>query len=272
VTLALFAALIATLMVILIIVRLRRTTDHSAQRFDPVSAWLRAGIMFCFFYLVSWATGTMEYIVTEPIVTPEQLADPAWRLWAGGMVVFILIAYWGIWARFTIRFERKLELLSQIVFGLLWGTAFGQMFLSLWHIAEMIGPGWTTWQVFLLAYAMLAFWQWFLMDMYWDIYISPEHDTAYSIALKVVATHIPNSTLGLIFFALYGNHVIFIGLQCLALMGCSITMRMPSPWCKTPTPPARTAPSKFFGLPRCAGYKSADPANDIYLKQAHLPR
>jgi hypothetical protein len=272
-----FAAWIAVLMIVLLVYYLRNyhkpeILQREVSVFSPTAAWLRAGISFCVFYLVSWATGTMEAIVSSPIATPEQLASTGWWLWVVGLTVFILIAYWGIWARYTIRFDRKLDLVPQIAYGLVWGTAMGQMILSIWHIAEMIGPEWATWQVFLLAYAMISIWQWLLMDMFWDIYISPEHDSPLSIMLKVPLSHIPNVTLCLIFFAIHRNYAIFIALQTLALVGCSINMRMPAPWSKEPTPSARREPSFFWGLPRCSGYKSDDPENDPYLKAAHLSR
>jgi len=108
--------------------------------------------------------------------------------------------------------------------------------------------------------------------MYWDIYISPEHDTLFSIGLKVAVTHVPNVTITLIFFALYENYVLFIALQTLALTGACIMMRMPAPWSKEKHLIARKIPSVFFGLPRCGGYVSPDPENDPYLKAAHLPR
>jgi hypothetical protein len=246
--------------------------QREVSEFIPMAAWLRAGFSFCLFYLVSWATGTMQAIVSSPIATAEQLASGGWWLWVIGLIAFILFAYWGIWARYTIRFERKLDLFPQIIFGLLWGSAFGQMLLSLWHIAAMIGRGWATWQVWLLAYVLITVWQWLLMDMYWDIYISPEHDSPKSIMLKVPLTHIPNVTLCLIFFAIHRNYLIFIALQTLALVGASINLRMPAPWSTDKTLPARRARSIFWGLPRCGGYISDDPENDPYLKAAHLSR
>jgi len=263
---------VAALMVGLWVVYLRGYRDHPADVFSPAAAHLRAGIFFCFCYLASWATGVLETILSEPVFTPAQWSDPVWRAWAIGLALFIAVAYWVVWARFTIRFDRKLDLAPQLLFGLLWGTSFGQLFLSFWHIAAMIGPDWAKWQVWLLTYAWLSVWQWLLMDMYWDIWISPEHDSAYSIALKVPATHIPNLTLGLIFFALYENHALFVAFQTMALAGCSVAMRMPAPWSRESTPPARRGPSLFRGLPRAVGYRSPDPANDPYLKQAHLPR
>jgi hypothetical protein len=74
----------------------------------------------------------------------------------------------------------------------------------------------------------------------------------------------------LIFLTIYENYVIFIALQTLALVGCSINMRMPAPWSKEKTSAARRVPSIFWGLPRCGGYISDDPENDPYLKAAHL--
>ena len=270
-----FAFCIITILVILIgyyLVRYRKqgTRRYGVTDFNPAVAWLRAGIFFCVFYIVSWATGTLEVILTTPIASEEQLLDTRWWSWLVGLTVFIIFAYWGIWARYTIRFDRKIALLPQALFGLIWGTALGQMLLSIWRVSIMIGPSWKVWQQWLLAYVLIGIWQWLLMDMYWDVYISPEHDSPKSIKIKTLFTHIPNVTLCLIFLAIYGNYAIFIALQTLALVGCSINMRMPAPWSKEKTPAARRVPSMFWGLPRCGGYVSDDPANDPYLKAAHL--
>ena len=260
--------------ILLVVYRVRyakpEILEQEIVEFNPVTAWLRAGILFCLFFLISWATGTMEMILSSPIATPEQLTDPRWRMWVIGLTIFILIAYWGIWARYTIRFDRKLDLIPQTAFGLIWGLSFGQMLLSIWQIVVMLTPNWAYWQQGILAYIFISLWQWLLMDMYWDIYISPEHDSPKSIKLKVPLTHVPNVTLSLIFFILYQNYVIFIALQTLALLGASIHMRMPAPWSKEKTPAARREPSMFWGLPRCGGYISEDPENDPYLKSANL--
>ena len=240
------------------------------KEFNPTTAWLRAGMLFCLFFLISWGTGTMRLILYSPVATPEQLTNPSWKLWVIGLTIFILFAYWGIWARYTIRFDRKLDLIPQMVFGLLWGLSFGQMLLSIWRITVMLTPNWTPWQQGILAYVFISLWQWLLMDMYWDIYISPEHDNPKSIKFKVPLTHVPNVTLSLIFFIIHQNYAIFIALQTLALLGASIHMRMPAPWSKEKTPAAHREPSMFWGLPRCGGYISEDPENDPYLKAAHL--
>ena len=220
----LFAYGIAAVMGVLLVYynlhsRKPATRQLDISKFDPLAAWLRAGILFCAFYLISWATGTMQVIVTSPVVTAEQSRDVSWWLWVAGLAAFILFAYWGIWARYTIRFDRKIDLVPQAVYGLIWGTALGQMLLSIWRISTMIAPSWKVWQQWLLAYVLIGIWQWLLMDMYWDVYISPEHDSPKSIKIKTLVTHIPNVTLCLIFLAVHGNYAIFIALQTLALAG-----------------------------------------------------
>ena len=268
-----FASIIAVIMCASVVVYLLRYRNCDSEQYVPIAAWIRGLIYCCFTYLLAWYFGVWDAILAQPIATTEQLQSSNWQIWVGGLFAWILFSYWGVWGRFTVRFDRKLNLLPQITFGLLWGTASGQMFLVIWHFSTMVGGGeWAIWQVYALTYLIITFWQWFLMDMYWDIYISPEHDTLFSIGLKVAVTHVPNITISLIFFALYENYVIFIALQTLALTGACIMMRMPGPWCTDKHLLARQIPSMFFGLPRCGGYVSEDPENDPYLKAAHLPR
>jgi hypothetical protein len=138
-------------------------------------------------------------------------------------------------------------------------------------VAQAVGSPWAPWQVWLLAYTSIAIWQWLWQDYCWDVYISPEHDSPWSIKIKVIATHIPNITTCLIFFALYENYAIFVALQTWALVGASLAMRMPAPWSREVTPPA-TRSAGLFGLTRASGYVSVDPENDPYLRAAHLPR
>lgn len=270
-----FAILMLVLMVgLFAYYRINYRTEEIQQRelheYIPAAAWLRAGILFCLFYLAAWITGTLEAVLASPIASIEQTANSRWLTWVVVLTAFILFAYWGIWARFTIRFDRRLDLLPQVIYGLVWGTAFGGMLLSIWRISDMVASDWQPWAQWLVGFSLIGLWQWLLMDMYWDVYISPEHDSPKSIRIKTIFTHIPNVTLCLIFLAIYGNYAIFIALQTLALVGCSIFMRMPAPWSREKTPPARRTRSIFFGLPRCGGYLPDDPENDPYLKAAHL--
>ncbi len=233
--------------------------NHAADVYSPSAAWMRASIYFVYCILIAEWSGALEAAFASPIVTSDQLNNPVW--WVSTIVVFafILIAYWGYWARNTLQFGRKLNVFPQAIFGVLWGITSGLYFLALWHIAESIGlhfsggNGWATWQVWLLAYLLISVWQMFWMDMFWDVYVSPEHDTPESIMAKVPRTHIPNMTLCLTYFAFYENYWLFVLLQTLALLAASFGMRMPAPWSKEPTPAARRVPG-ILGLSRAGGY------------------
>ena len=269
----LFSTIVVIVVTIIIVALIglyfTRYRGHPPDVFSPKAAWIRAGIYFCACYLISVASGVFDALVSNPVVTPEQLADTGWRLWTGGLFLLVIVAYWVIWARYTLRFERRLDVIPQTIFGLLWGLASGMLFLSFYHLAQRIGTEWPTWVVWLLAYTMIGVWQWLWQDYYWDVHISPEHDSPWSIRFKVFATHIPNITACLIFFAIYQNHAIFVFLQTWALLGASIAMRMQAPWSREVTPPA-TQGTGLLGFKRASGYVSDDPANDPYLRAAHL--
>jgi len=246
--------------------------DIPADKYLPAAAWSRACIYFCCCYLFAWFSGALPAALSGPIATQEQLTNPIWRAWVFGLFVLVTIGYWVIWRRFTIHFERKLELLPQVFFGLIWGLAAGFLFLSFWHLVQTVAPSLPVWAIWLITYLLISVWQWLFQDYGWDVYISPEHDCPWSIAVKVPATHIPNVTFCLIFFAIYGNYWIFVALQTWALIGASVAMRMPSPWSTDETPPARRVPGLFGqDRARAAGYDAADKRNDIYLRSTGLP-
>jgi hypothetical protein len=108
------------------------------------------------------------------------------------------------------------------------------------------------------------------MLFYWDLYIAPEHDSRFSIALKTIVVHIPQTFVCVSYLTLYNNYAIVMALETLALLGAAIAMRMPPFWSTESTPAARQYRLPF-GLIYAGGYISSDPANDRYLKSAHLP-
>jgi hypothetical protein len=244
-------------MAILLGLYLARFRGHPPDLWSAPAAWSRAGIYFCFCLLAAQASGALQATLDSPLVYPGQAADPWWWLSTAVVLIFIIAAYWGYWYHNTLRFGRKLEILPQGVFGLCWGFTTGLYFLSFWHLALAVGENWPLWGVWLLAYILISVWQALWMDMYWDVWVSPEHDSPESIRRKVPRTHIPNMTLCLTYFAVYQNYWIFIGLQTIALLAASYGMRMPAPWSREPTPPARQVPG-ILGLPRAGGYVAED--------------
>lgn len=238
--------------------------------FSPAAAWLRACIFFCACSIASWLSGVQALVLATPVVTAQQLQDHVWLAWTVGFLILIIVGYWGVWARYTIRFERSRHLPSQIPFGLLWGLSVGQFILVFWHAVNRIGDAWPTSLIILVSWisagTIFALW----MLFYWDLYIAPEHDSRYSIALKTVVVHIPQTLVCIIYVTLFNNFAIVILMETLALTGAAIAMRMPPFWSTESTPVAQPH-SLPFGFIYAGGYVSSDPENDPYLRQAHLP-
>lgn len=245
-------ALLAVLVPIVVLYVLR-WRGHDPAVWSPPAAWSRWAIYCCLCLIFADVSGAMETTLSSPLVYPGQLQDPWWLITTSALFLFIIVAYWGYWYRNTLRFGRRLDFFPQLIFGLGWGFCTGLLFLCWWHLALWIGAGWPRWGVGLLAYFLISLWQALFMDMYWDIYVSPEHDTPQSIRQKVPRTHIPNMTFCLIWLVVYENYWLFIGLQTTALLAASFGMRMPAPWCRDNIPAPRRVPG-LLGLPRAGGH------------------
>jgi len=254
------AIAIATLLVVLVGVWFARYRHHPWDIYYPKIAWLRAGIYFCSCYLLSYWTGAMELLVTSPIATATQLASSNWLLFTGGFYIFIFVAYAGVWSYFTPVFERQSNRLVSAVFGFLWGSSSGQLFLSIWLLVGHLGmPEWGTWIVtFLILGAYQPNWH----NIYWDHYIAPEHDTPMTQKIKALGCHIPNLTIGLTHLTFYDNYFIFFSAQVIACMSAALGMRYPAPWvAPSALNWARTTNTRPA---RCTGYIPKDPLTDPY--------
>lgn len=256
----LFAIGISLVLVVLAVTWYTRYRRHPWDIYYPKIAWLRAGIYFCCCYLLSYWSGTMELLVTSPVARLEQLSDPGWLLFTAGVYLFIFVAYSGVWSYFTPVFERKSNRLVSAVFGFLWGSSSGQLFLSIWLLVGKAGmPEWGTWVV---TFLILGAWQPNWHSIYWDHYIAPEHDTPMTQKIKALGCHIPNLAIGLTHLTLYDSYFVFVSAQVIACMSAALGMRYPAPWV---TPSARDyAHRNNAKPPRCTGYIPQDPLTDKY--------
>jgi hypothetical protein len=270
VLLTLFNTGVVVLLVLLVGRYWSRYRGQDPGVYSPAASWTRAGIYFCCCFLLCWLTGAQATILHTPVATREQLHDPVWIAATFGLTLLIFVAYWGIWARYTLRFDRRLHLVTQIPFGLVWGVCAGQLIITVWHLFSTLGNDWPVWKIWVGTWFVAGSWHWWFHDFYWDLYIAPEHDTPFSIALKTALLHIPQTAICTLYLAVYGNVWVLIGLQTLALLAAAIFMRLPPWWSTETTPAARPHPS-ILGLVRGGGYRSPDPANDPYLKAAHSP-
>jgi hypothetical protein len=217
----------------------------------PGAAWTRAIIYFVICNLISVITGTFDYIVSQEIVTLSQLADPAWWIFVSICFIYIFIAYWILWARMTLHFDRKFHIGSEIIFGVVWGLSMAQVLLSFYRLWIMTGL--TGVPLYLVTYACMGAWQYFTQDYFWDVYVSPEHDTPQSIIKKTLISHIPNVALLLAFLMVFNNFFIFMTAQAFGLVAAAIFQRFPAPWTKGKFDAPMTKPG-LFGLPHGAGY------------------
>ena len=218
----------------------------------PSAAWTRALIYFSFCNLFTAASGTLEQIFSRPLFTTEQITNLYWILPVIFCFTYVIIAYVIIWPRSTLNFDRKYYLGSEIVFGIIWGFSTGGILLSFYHLWSLTGiPPWVT---FFLSFSCIGMWQYLIQAYFWDIYVSPEHDTPKSILIKTFACHIPNALISLSFLTIWGNYAIFIFIFIIALLASTIGQRFPAPWAKGNFH-APMFKSGIFGLPIGSGYE-----------------
>jgi len=234
--------------------------NHPWDIYYPKLAWMRGGMYFCACYTLSYFTGGMELILTSPLVTEAQLHNPNWIWFTVGITVFIFTAYAGLWSYFTPVFERETNILISALFGFLWGTSSGQLFLSIWILTGYLPlPAWGS---AVAAFLVLAMYQPNWHNIYWDHYIAPEHDTPMTQVIKATCCHIPNLAIMLTYLTLYENYLIFVLAQVVACTSAGIGMRFPAPWAE----PSRLnyAVRTDARIPRCTGYRPKDPKSDPY--------
>lgn len=255
-----FAAAVALLGATLAIIYNTRFRNHPWDIYYPKLAWMRGGMYFCACFTISYLTGAMELLLTTPLYTEEQLANPNWRWFTVGVATFIVVMYAGVWSYFTPVFERKKNVLISGLFGLLWGASSGQLFLSVWLLVNYLPL--PMWACSVITFLILGGYQPNWHNIYWDHYIAPEHDTPMTQVIKATCCHIPNLAILLTHLTLYENYWVFVLAQVVACTSAGIGMRYPAPWAE---------PSKLnyavrtdAKVPRCTGYIPDDPKSDPY--------
>jgi hypothetical protein len=258
--LTLFITAVMITGVILAVIYNTKYRNHPWDIYYPRLAWMRAGMYFCACYTLSYFTGGMELILNSPVATEAQLNNPNWVWYTIGVTVFIVAAYSGLWSYFTPVFERKPNIIISALFGALWGSSSGQLFLSVWIIAGYLPlPAWGS---AVAAFLVLAMYQPNWHNIYWDHYIAPEHDTPMTQVIKATCCHIPNLLILLPYLTLYENYLIFVLAQVVACTSAGLGMRYPTPWAEPSQ--LNYAVRTNARIPRCTGYIPDDPKSDPY--------
>ena len=119
----------------------------------PDIAWTRALIYFSFCNLIIAASGTLEHLFNNPLFTLEQTSNPLWISYLVICFIYVSIAYFIVWPRNTLNFDRKYQLGSQIIFGLMWGFSTGGLLLSFYHLWSLAGL--LNWVKYILSNSVL---------------------------------------------------------------------------------------------------------------------
>jgi hypothetical protein len=260
--LQIYALVLGVVLVGLIAQYLRMGRGMPWTSYEAPPAWIRAGIYFCACFLLAYFTGALELVLDSPIVTSEQLGDPAWWAFTAVAVGFICVAYGYVWVKYTVVFDRPRRPLMSALFGVLWGLSTGQLFLSVWVWSQEFSDarGWPVQVAWVGAWALISAWQPNWHSIYWDHYIAPEHDTPLTQRIKALGCHIPNLVITLMYVAVFDNYAIFIALQVAACTFAAVGMRFPAPWTRLSA--QNFAPRTPYRVPRCTGYLSDDYTTD----------
>lgn len=237
--------------IVLLFIYFKKYKGLSVKDWKPGAAWIRSFIYFSICNIIIAATGTLEQVLTQPIFTEEQFLNPIWMVYCVFCFVYVFIAYWILWSRMTLTFDRKCYLGSEIVFGIIWGYCTGGILVSFYHLWSLINI--PVGILYLLSFLSSGIWQYFIQDYFWDIYVSPEHDTPKSIIIKTIICHIPNVAITLGFLLIWNNYLLFISFYIFALVASTIFQKFPAPWAKGVFHAPMTK-SGIFGLPHGAGY------------------
>lgn len=189
-------------------------------------AWLRAFIYFGGCLVVSALTGVMDVILSSAL--PDMGAkSTGWHITLDAWLIIVLVGYLGFWRRGTVTLGRKYYW-TAIPFGLMWGLSEAQLMLGFWSLAEMTGLS-VLW-VAIITYVMVSIFNTALHVLFWDTYVAPGHNITEWNMKKVSFSHTPNLFVGLIFLSLYGDPLVFVMVQTLALTICTNIMRFPPFW------------------------------------------
>lgn len=248
---ACYITLIAIFGFVMVVIYITKYKGLPISVWKPGAAWTRALIYFSFCNIIIATSGTLQHLITQPIFTRDQITNPYWISYYVFCVIYIFIAYWILWSRMTLTFDRKYYLGTEIVFGVVWGFSTGGLLLSFYHLWGLTGIPY--WGSYLLSFISMGIWQYFIQDYFWDIYVSPEHDTPKSIIIKTLVCHIPNVTITLGFLVIWGNYAIYITFFIFALIASTIFQKFPAPWAKGQFHAPMVKPG-IGGLPHGSGY------------------
>jgi len=197
--------------------------------YDSRRAWLRALVFFIVATSIGVASGVTHSLLAQPFASPGQLDTPGWWLATGAYALIVAVGYGVVWPQGTLSHGRRLRAGWLLLFGVAWGLAQGQIFLSIWTWIGLLG--WGTWWTALATYGAIAAYNGLWHSLYWDIHVSPPHNIESWNGRKIALAHTPNLLFTLAYLAIFGFEAawVVVAMQTLALLLSCWFMRFPAP-------------------------------------------
>ncbi|WP_145999069.1 hypothetical protein [Oceanicoccus sp. KOV_DT_Chl] len=196
--------------------------------YDAKLAWVRAWIYFSVCWLLSWVTGVLPTLLNAEIMNLDHLSQLGWQLYMITAWVIVLFGYLYIWPKGTVTYGRKLYPLSTLFIGVVWGLSEAQLFLSFWAVGEQFID--QRWLIALFTYLLASMSNGPLHLLYWDRYVSPDHNIYEWNMKKVGLAHSPNLLISLVYLVVWGDLWIYMMWPTFALIACAYAQKFPAPW------------------------------------------
>ena len=113
-------------------------------------------------------------IVQSDFINPDHLNETSWQVYMLVAWAVVLYGYLYVWPKGTVTYNRKLYPLPTLLLGGVWGLSEAQLFLSFWAIGEHFID--TPWIIAVFTYGMATISNAPLHLLYWDRYVSPDHN------------------------------------------------------------------------------------------------
>ena len=220
--------LIAAVFVLCLIGLLALRRGKDLKQYDPRLAWLRGGVYFSACMLIARASGAWQAVFNQPLASAANRSDPGWILFSAGCAAILYVGYFLVWPRGTLSHGRRLDIPAVLIFGSLWGLSESLLFVAVWFAAaNLIEP---TWLVAVVAFIIISAFSGLWHQLYWDIYVAPEHNILEWNGRKVLFAHVPNLLVTLTYLAIYESFGMFVLFQTIVLLASTYFMRFPGFW------------------------------------------
>ena len=203
------------------------TRGKDTRIYDAKMAWVRAWMYFCLCWLLSWITGVLPALLNAPLVNAEHVLHIGWQLYMVFAWCIVLFGYVYIWPKGTVTYNRRLYPLPTAVIGLVWGLSEAQLFLSFWAVGERFID--SPWLLAGFVYVLASLSNAFLHVLYWDRYVSPDHNIYQWNMKKVALAHNPVIILSLLYLVIWGDLWVSMLWLTFALLACAWAQKFPAP-------------------------------------------